>query len=71
MQAPKYWAGSESVNLFKVICDMLDLLQEMNLQLATHTQLPGPTPTQADASAFQAKATTVLQLSMKLRSFTR
>lgn len=28
MQVPKNWIRSESVNLFKVICDMLDLLQD-------------------------------------------
>ena len=70
MQSPKNWIGSESVNLFKVICDMLDLLQEMNLQLATHTHLPGPTPAPSDASAFRAKATTALQLSVKLKAIT-
>ncbi|MGY2251708.1 hypothetical protein [Pseudomonas reactans] len=70
MQSPKNWIGSESVNLFKVICDMLDLLQEMNLQLAAHTHLPGPTPAPSDASAFRAKATTALQLSVKLKAIT-
>ena len=70
MQAPKNWIGSESVNLFKVTCEMLDLLQEMNLQLATHTHLPGPTPAPADAAAFKAKATTALQLSLKLKPIT-
>ncbi|EJN25083.1 phage baseplate assembly protein V [Pseudomonas sp. GM80] len=70
MQAPKNWVGSETVNLFKVVCDMLDLLHQMNTQLAAHTHVPGPTPAPADAAAFQAKATTALQLSMKLKPIT-
>ncbi len=36
MQAPKSWIGSGTVNLFQVACDMLDLLQQMNTQLAQH-----------------------------------
>jgi hypothetical protein len=67
MQAPKNWIGSESVNLFKVVCEMLDLLQEMNTQLAAHTHLPGPTPSPADASAFAAKSAKALALATKLK----
>lgn len=48
--APKNWIGSESVNLFKVVCDLLDLVQEMNVQLAGHT--PGLSPQPNNASAF-------------------
>ncbi|MFJ2486974.1 hypothetical protein [Pseudomonas sp. NPDC087639] len=68
--APKNWIGSESVNLFKVVCEMLDLLQEMNAQLATHTHLPGPTPSPADASAFTAKSAKALALATKLKPIT-
>jgi hypothetical protein len=67
MQAPKNWIGSESVNLFKVVCEMLDLLQEMNTQLAAHTHLPGPTPSPADASAFAANSAKALALATKLK----
>lgn len=41
LQAPKNWIGSSSVNLFQVVCDMLDLLQQMNTQLAAHTLYRG------------------------------
>jgi len=70
MQAPKNWIGSESVNLFKVVCEMLDLLQEMNTQLAAHTHLLGPTPSPADASAFAAKSAKALALATKLKPIT-
>ncbi|MBF0639770.1 hypothetical protein [Pseudomonas protegens] len=70
LQAPKTWLGSESVNVLQVLCDLLDLVQEMNTQLAAHTHVPGPTPAPADAAAFTAKAVTALQLSAKLRPIT-
>lgn len=38
------------------VCDILDLLQQMNIQLAAHTHVPGPTPSPTDAAAFSNKA---------------
>ncbi len=70
LQAPKNWIGSEGVNLFQVVCDMLDLLQQMNTQLAAHTHVPGPAPSPADAAAFTAKATQANFLSNKLKLIT-
>lgn len=70
LQAPKNWIGSGGVNLFQVVCDMLDLLQQMNIQLAAHTHVPGPTPSPADAAAFTAKATQTGLLNIKLKSIT-
>ena len=52
--APKNWIGSESVNLFQVVCDFLNLVQEMNTLLAGHTH--GPTPVPENASAFTHNA---------------
>jgi len=68
MQSPKNWIGSVDVNLFKVVCDTLDLLQEMNSQLAVHTHGPTPTPTPVpgNASAFASAASVSSQLSAKL-----
>ena len=69
--APKNWIGSESVNLFQVVCDLLDLVQEMNMQLAAHTHLPGPgpgpAPSPADAVVFTAKATQAGLLAERLK----
>ncbi|CAH0322129.1 hypothetical protein SRABI130_05726 [Pseudomonas sp. Bi130] len=70
LQAPKNWIGSSGVNLFQVVCDMLDLLQQMNVQLAAHTHVPGPTPSPSDAAAFTAKAAQALVLSAKLKAIT-
>ncbi|KMN20694.1 hypothetical protein [Pseudomonas weihenstephanensis] len=52
--APQNWIGSESVNLFQVVCDLLDLVQQMNTQLASHTH--GPTPVPANAAVFTSNA---------------
>lgn len=51
LQAPKNWVGSGAVNIFQVVCDLLDLLQEMNALLAAHTHGPSPAPTQSTSFA--------------------
>ena len=68
--APKNWIGSESVNLFQVVCDLLDLVQEMNTQLAGHTHLPGPIPSPTDSVNFLSKAMTSVELKNKLNFIT-
>ena len=68
--APKNWIGSESVNLFQVVCDLLDLVQEMNTQMARHTHLPGPTPNPADAAAFVLHAAKALDFKERLKTIT-
>lgn len=54
LEAPKNWIGSESVNLFQVVCDVLDLLEQMNAQIATHVH--GPSPTPSNAAAFSTNS---------------
>jgi hypothetical protein len=68
LQAPKNWIGSDTVNLFQVVCDVLDLLQEMNTQLASHTH--GPTPPPGNAVAFSAAATSAGKLGTQLKPIT-
>lgn len=70
LQAPKNWIGSEGVNLFQVVCDTLDLLKEMNTQLAAHTHVPGPTPSPTDAAAFASDAIKAGLLSASLKAVT-
>jgi len=70
LQAPKTWLGSEGVNVLQVLCDLLDLVQQMNTQLAVHTHVPGPAPAPADAEGFAAKAVLARQLAVKLRPIT-
>jgi len=68
MQAPKSWIGSDDVNLFQIVCDTLDLLCEMNDQLAVHTH--GPTPPPNSASIFEGGAVQASTLAAKLKFIT-
>ncbi|CAI8979011.1 Gp5 domain-containing protein [Pseudomonas sp. IT-P100] len=70
LQAPKTWLGSESVNVLQVLCDLLDLVQQMNVQLAAHTHIPGPAPSPTDIAAFTASAMDVQALGIKLKPIT-
>ncbi|TMU65932.1 hypothetical protein FGA82_32005, partial [Pseudomonas fluorescens] len=54
MQAPKTWLGTESINVLQVLCDLLDLVEQMSTQLASHTH--GPTPPPSNAAAFTIAA---------------
>ena len=66
--SPKTWLGSEGVNVLQVLCDLLDLVQQMNVQLASHTH--GPTPVPGNAAAFTANAGTATLLAGKLKPIT-
>ena len=68
LQAPKTWLGSEGVNALQVLCDLLHLVQEMNVQLAAHTH--GSTSVPSNAAAFDNHAVTTLGLGAKLKGIT-
>lgn len=61
LAAPKTWLGSEGVNALQVLCDLLDLVQQMTTQLAGLAH--GPTPVPGNAAAFTGNAATATQLS--------
>lgn len=67
LQAPQTWIGSEGVNVLQVLCDLLDLVQQMNMQLAAHTHVSGPAPSQSDISGFTSKSAQALALTAKLK----
>lgn len=68
MFAPKNHVGSESVNIFQVVCDLLDLVQQMNVQLASHTH--GPTSVPGNASLFLSNSGVATQLGADLKHIT-
>ncbi|MDF2640971.1 MAG: hypothetical protein K0R45_243 [Pseudomonas sp.] len=70
LQSPKTWLGSEGVNVLQVLCDLLDLVQQMSTQLAAHTHVPGPTPSPSDAAAFTSDASAAELLLGKLKAIT-
>lgn len=68
MQAPKSWIGSDAVNIFQIVCVLLDLVQEMNDQIALHVH--GSSPVPSNAVAFTADAANAMLLANKLKSVT-
>jgi hypothetical protein len=68
MIAPKNHVGSVGVNIFRVLCDTLDLIEQMATELASHTHGPSPVPTQG--AAFIADGVKAALLSAELRSVT-
>lgn len=56
--------------MLQVLCNLIDLVEAMNTQLAAHTHAPGPTPNPTDAAKFNAKATQALLLAGKLKPIT-
>lgn len=68
LQAPKNWVEASGVNIFKVLCDTLDLLQEMNAQIAGHVHGQSPPPN--NAAAFIADAAKAALLSATLGAVT-
>ncbi|MDU9391733.1 hypothetical protein [Pseudomonas sp. zfem002] len=66
--APKTWLGSEGVNVLKVLCDLLDLVEQMNLQIASHVHASSPPP--SNAAAFSAAAQSSATLAGKMKPIT-
>lgn len=67
--APKNHVGSEGVNIFQVLCDTLDLLQEMNTQIAAHVH-PQVGQPPVNAAAFAADAAKAAAFSAQLKAVT-
>ncbi|MNJ74944.1 hypothetical protein D3C77_719560 [compost metagenome] len=47
LQAPKTWLGSESVNVLQVLCDLLELVEQINNHVAGHVHASSPPPNNA------------------------
>jgi hypothetical protein len=62
------WLGSESVNVLQVLCDLIDLVTQLNTDIAGH--MHGSSPVPSNAAAFAAHAGTGVQLSGQLMPIT-
>ncbi len=62
------WIGSESVNVLQVLCDVIDLVIQMNTDIAGHQHASSPVPT--NAASFAGHAGTGTQLSGQLKPIT-
>ncbi|ELQ15753.1 hypothetical protein A986_15341 [Pseudomonas fluorescens BRIP34879] len=67
--APKNHIGSESVNIFKILCETLDLVEQMATQLAGHIHGASPVPT--ISASFTADASRAAELYMRLIEVTQ
>ncbi|VVN30469.1 hypothetical protein PS683_04852 [Pseudomonas fluorescens] len=63
--APKTWLGSEDLNVLQVLCDLLQLVYEMNAQIADHVH--GETLPPSRAAEFVQCGLRASKLSMDLR----
>lgn len=54
--------------MLQVLCDLLDVVEQMNTQLAGHTH--GPTPPPSNAAAFSGNSVAVLRLAALMKSVT-
>lgn len=66
--APTNWIGSESVNVLQVLCDVIDLVIQMNTDIAGHQHASSPVPT--NAASFAGHAGTGTQLFGQLKPIT-
>ena len=66
--ATSTWIGSESVNVLQVLCDVIDLVIQMNTNIAAHQHASSPVPT--NAASFAGHAGTGTQLFGQLKPIT-
>ncbi|WP_152219709.1 hypothetical protein [Pseudomonas sp. SCB32] len=64
------WLGSEGVNALQILCSLIDLVEQLATQLASHAHVPGPAPTPSDAAQFSAKAAQAALLGGQLKPIT-
>lgn len=60
LQVPTRWLGYETVNVLQVLCDLINLVKQMNTATAAHKH--GPTPPPDNASQFKFRAAPSEQL---------
>jgi hypothetical protein len=70
LRAPNNWIGSDAVNLFQVVCELLELVQHMKAQLAVHIHVPGSLPSPANSPSLTRKAAIARGLSDSSKAIT-
>lgn len=68
--SPKSWIGSAERNSLRIMCDLIDLISEMNTLLSLHTHVPGSIPSPSHSSGFQSMAANATLLSVELKHIT-
>lgn len=68
LQAPTTWLGSKEVNVLRVLGDLIDLVEQMNIAIASHKH--GPTPPPDNAGEFTTHAGSAAKLLEELDPIT-
>lgn len=66
--APKTHLGSETTNVLQVLCDLIDLVEQMNTAIAGHKH--GPTPPPDNAAEFSTYSGSATALAEQLKPIT-
>jgi hypothetical protein len=66
MQAPKTWLGSSETNILRVLFDLLDLVAQMNTEIAGHVHAVTPPPN--NAANFITSATAAKKYAAEVRA---
>lgn len=67
-ESPRTWIGSSGLNVLTLLCELIDLVKQMNAQLASHTH--GPSPIPVGAETFSVNADRASDLKLALRNIT-
>jgi len=59
--APKTWVGSKEINICRMFCELLDIVESMNAQIAGHVHASSPPPN--NAGFFSTSAIAVKKMS--------
>ncbi|SDQ55189.1 hypothetical protein SAMN05216487_2465 [Pseudomonas sp. UC 17F4] len=63
--APKTWLGSEQVNVLRVLCDLIDLVERMNTEISSHSHGSSPLPNNSEKFIDGASESIVLSTQLK------
>ncbi|ROL90526.1 hypothetical protein BK636_03495 [Pseudomonas chlororaphis] len=66
LQAPKSWVGSEEINIFEVLCELLDMVTQMNMEIASHVHASSPPANNAEGFKMASEAAKKMGDNMKL-----
>ncbi len=66
--ASKTWLGSEEVNVLQVLCNVIDLLEQMNTSIAIHKH--GPSPLPENAADFVSHTASANALAIQIKFIT-
>lgn len=67
-QAPKTWLGSNNINALKLLCDVIDLVEKMNVAIASHGH--GSSSQPSNGALFQEYANISSGIGSLLKSIT-